>query len=295
MSETNTWSSAAWFKAAKTHASNLNSCLPTANKQTGITFVITAGAAGSYLADIPALKIPGQIAAMPVQLAKTVGDNTIGKVVEKIGEREAVVQKEVTTLPSKSTFNGYVNLDESGKPVTNQIYKSVGNDQWGHEDVVLPQDDISGKVKSGEMAPSYVQNHTTTTTPEVKNNQTKDWKTVEKFAGQASSAAANVATGIVLHSLSTGVTTAGNSLLEGKGVSESLGDGVHATKNSLENTFYGIAEGLAAAFDFTVGSGLLVGEGVSFACGKIWGCTLGQLPHDEAPVVAGGVDEAQEA
>ena len=108
-------------------------------------------------------------------------------------------------------------------------------------------------------------------------------QTVEKLINVA----INVGTGIGLYAFSNGITTAGNSLLEGKGITKSFGNGVHATKNTVHNAVWGIGEGIATVVDYAIGSTVLGFEGLGWLYNKAWDNSIGRLPHDEATDIAG--------
>lgn len=226
MSQTNTWSSKAWFKAAGEHFNNAKSSLPEVNKQTGMNFVVSTGWGLAYSKEWKIVKIPGQLAAAPVKFAKS----TLEWPCSIVGNRAAI----------KDTTQSITEANQS----TN--------------------------------AQPPKQDNTSVT----RNQDTKDWQTVANMADKASGALVNLGTGIGLYAFSNGITTAVNSLIEGKGIKKSLGNGLHEGKSTIQNTCYGIVEGVAAAVDLGVGTTLLCCEATGFLIDKAWNNTLGRLPHD---------------
>lgn len=104
MSQTNTWSSAAWFEAGQEHLNNAKSSLPKVTKQNGINFVATGAFAAAYRHDIPGAKIPGKLGAWPVKKAV----NAVESAGQALGNRKAVEKS--STMDTKININ-YTDLD----------------------------------------------------------------------------------------------------------------------------------------------------------------------------------------
>lgn len=305
MTNTNSWrSSKAWFNAGKEHFNNAKSSLPTATKQTGINFVLTGTFAAAYHYETPLLKYPGEAAA--------VLPNKLGEAADwaahKVGERTAVVQEDCT-LQSKVTLHGVLD----GNPVQVSYNLSPQKDEVDPVYVIenqkklasicnrdnkpegameLKQQFTSEEVKllmeNHDVSLSVTKDTTKTQNVNIKNNQTKDWQTVGQYAEKASNVAVHLGTGIGLQAFSNVITTTGNSLLEGKGIKESFGDGVHAGRKTVHNAVWGIGEGVATVVDYGIGSTVLAFEGLGWLYNKAYDNTIGRVfPHDEAPVIAG--------
>lgn len=295
MSQTNTWKSAAWFKAGKEHMNNVKSTLPTATTQTGINFVATGAFAATYSYETPVLEIPGQAAAWPAQQVK----KAAAWPVDKIGERQAV-QKSVTVVEKHLTVS-YLNADDSPQEAQYKFSEKDQNYQFSRGNLESLQNRQNQNDSSTEWNKTMTTNGVRAASKDdsndlkyvtiksqniaTKNKQTEDWQAVGKFADKASNAAVKAGTGIGLYALSNGITTAGNSLIEGEGLVKSLGNGLNAGKNSLVNAAYGIGEGTAAAVNFGMGSALWCFEKAQWIGGMCWHYTAGQLPHDEQPSV----------
>jgi hypothetical protein len=292
MGQTNTWSSKVWFKAAGEHFNNAKSSLPEVNKQTGINFTISAGTFAAHHRETPIAKIPGDLAAAPVQAVVDAGK----WVADKVGEREAVKKNTISEHKVNISYSDHEGTKSKVTYMYTQDEYQIKNGTTASINNRVNKPDcaieLTDSLTPGQLD-NLVKDHslslrnciTQTFRPETKNNETKDWQTVEKLAKEASKAAVAVGTGIVLYAFSNALTTAGNSLFEGKGVVKSLGNGVDAGKNTLGNAAYVIGEGVAAAVDYGVGTTLLCFEGAGWLGGKMWYYTAGQLPHDEQPSI----------
>ena len=303
MSQTNSWSSKEWFKASKEHFNNVKSSLPTANTQTGINVVVSGAFATAYSYETPVLKIPGQLGAAPVQAVVGAGKS----VADKVGERTAAEGSSFTT---KELVVSNTNSEDTPVRVKELVVSNTNSEDtpvrvvYGEDNDIYQieqEQDLQGlnnrakkpesaselenkltedQLKTDESVSTTHYTHTTVS-PKIQNNQTKDWETAGKWAEKASGAAVTAGAGIGCYAFSKGITTAGNSLLEGKSVLESFGNGVHAAKATVENAAYGAIEAGAAAVDLGVGSAILCVEAAGWVGGKIWDYTAGQLPHDE--------------
>ena len=185
MTNTNTWSSKAWFNAGKEHFNNAKSSLPEVNKQTGINFTISAGTFAAHKYEITAAKIPGNLAAAPVQAVVDAGKWAANK----IGERTAVENNtnsedkvKINYLDhegEKSTVSYMYNKNEyQMKKGTIQSINNRDNKPKNSPELtdILTKDQLQELDRDGTLSFHYY--NTTNLRLETKNNETKDWQAV---------------------------------------------------------------------------------------------------------------------